>query len=156
MLLEGLITVLGALAFLKGDSREAGRAEGAGTVLPSASHPAEGAVRRCPGSQGSTGCGSHHSSQSWLDSCLGSMCQPGWAEQAGVMAVSFPHGVSSPGSSCCPGSSREPGRAGSPSIKVCKVSLVSSAHAKGCHKPARVGSCMALAVHDILLKRSCW
>lgn len=59
LLLEGLITVLGALAFLKRDSHEAGCAEGAGTVLPSVSHTAEGEVRRCPGSQGNVGCGSH-------------------------------------------------------------------------------------------------
>lgn len=79
LLLEGLITVLGVLALLKRDSHEAGCAEGAGTVLLLVSHPAEGVVR-CPGSQGSVRCGSHHSSQSWLDFSpgQGSMCQPGW------------------------------------------------------------------------------
>lgn len=34
LLLEELITVLGALAFLKRDSHAAGSAEGAGTVCP--------------------------------------------------------------------------------------------------------------------------
>lgn len=72
------------------------------------------------------------------------------AVQAGVVAVSFSHGVSSPGSS--PG----PQRAGSPSIKVCKVSLPVLCPCQGVPQACQGGfSCMALAVHDILLERSC-